>query len=408
MKRGLNGASLAWTITLAFTAVIAVTYAFGVYLFPSLMPDMRRSLGFSYAEAGTIAALRQIAFLVTALASATAVVRFGAGRVILGSTLMCGAALCGLGMAGSTVVAAGLLIMLNACAASAWIPMVSIVAKVVGYQHQGKAVGLIASGTNYGLCLNGLLVPALLGAFGWRSVWVVAGGVTLLLSGLLWLTLGQASLFSGDTRGSIRQATPWRLAIQTRYLVMYGLAFLAGLAGVPVANYLSAYIRDDLHLSVAVAGQAWLATGLAGAVGGVLFGAIGDRAGLRVSLAGATALFSTSVVLIATGTSAVLLVFAAGCFGASFFSIFGILPTYVGKTTEAGLTPAICGLVECSLGMGGALGSFLGGFGPQAFGSLRAVYIAAGAISATMICLTSLLPREGDGPNAISLQPAPE
>ena len=397
--------SLAWKVTALFTAVIAAAYAFGVYLFPSLIPDMRRSLGFGYAEAGEIAAARQVAFLATALASAAAVRRFGAGLVIFGSMLLCGLALCGVGAAPATWVAAVLLVVLNACAASAWIPMVSLVAKVVAFQHQGKAVGLIASGTNYGLCLNGLLVPALLPAFGWRSVWLAAGGITLTLCGLLWWTLDRASLLSGGTAGPRRRAMPWRLAFQAQYLVVYGLACLGGLAGVPFANYFSAFIRDGLHLSVAVSGEGWLSMGVAGAMGGVLFGAVGDRAGLRIALLAATTLLSASAIMVANGTGAGLLVFAAGCFGASFFPIFGLLPAYVGKTAEADLTPAICGLVECSLGLGGALGSFLGGLTPHLAGSFRPMYFSAGAIAAFMVCLASLLPRK-DNPEPCAANPA--
>lgn len=138
--------------------------------------------------------------------------------------------------------------------------------------------------------------------------------------------------------------------------------------------------------------------GLAGAVGGVLFGAVGDRAGLRIALLAATTLFSASAILMASGTGAGSLVFAAGCFGASFFPIFGLLPAYAGKTAQADLTPAICGLVECSLGLGGVLGSFLGGLSPHLAGSFRPMYVSAGAIAAFMVCLASLLPRKDNRP----------
>jgi len=180
------------------------------------------------------------------------------------------------------------------------------------------------------------------------------------------------------------------------------------LAGVPFANYLSAYIRGDLHLAAAVAGEGWLATGVAGALGGVLFGAIGDKVSLQVALIAATALLSTSAMLAAVGTTAAHLVFAAGCFGASFFPIFGLLPAYVGKTSKADLTPAICGLVECSLGLGGALGSFLGGFSPQVLGSFRPVYISAGLLSALMVCLACFLPKKDDAETPLSWRSAPE
>jgi predicted MFS family arabinose efflux permease len=386
----------AWTITASFTAVIAATYAFGVYLFPLLLPDMKGSLGFSYADAGAIAALRQVAFLVTALLSATATLRFGAGAVILGSVVTCGLALSGLAMPGSLWATRILLIVLNACAASAWIPMVSLITQIVDYRHQGKAVGLIASGTNYGLCINGLIVPGILSMWGWRSVWLVAGGLTLLLACSLWLTLARASLIYGAPKPLKTETvgrSGWRVVARA-YLVVYSLAFLGGLAGVSSANYLSAYLRANLHLSVAIAGQAWLAMGIGGATGGVVFGAIGDRFGLRSALAIASGLLATSAILAAMGKTSAALVSAGFCFGGSFFSIFGLLPAYVGKTSESSLTPVICSLVECALGIGGALGSFVGGLAPQVFGSFRPVYISAGAVAGFMIWLSFMLPAE--------------
>lgn len=384
----------AYVITVLFTAVIATTYAFGVYLLPLLIPDMRRSLGFTYAEIGLITGARQVAFLLTSLVSAAAVLRFGAGAVIVASTILCGTALCGMGVVGSVSALGGLLVVLNACAASAWIPMVSLVAKVVSYRHQGKTIGLIASGTNYGLCLNGVAAPLLLAAFGWRAVWFTAGGFTLVLSGFLWRALARASLLGGATSRPARLAGHWHFAFQRRYGTVLGIAFLGGLVGVPSANYLSAYLREDLRLSAGVAGDCWLAMGLAGALGGVLFGSVGDKAGLRVALAAAASLLAASAMVIAGGSTPAPLVFATGLFGGAFFSMFGLLPAYIGKTADACLIPAICGLVECSLGAGGAVGSFLGGLSPQLLGSFRPLYVGAALISCFTICLAFRLQPE--------------
>jgi len=393
-------------ITLLFTAVIAVTYAFGVYLFPLLLPDMKNVLDFGYAEAGSIAGLRQIAFLLTAMLSGAATVRFGAGTVILMSVVVCGLALSSLAMSPNLWAMAVLLIVLNACAASAWIPMVSLITKVVDYRHQGKSVGLIASGTNFGLCLNGLMVPVLMSAWGWRSVWLTTGSFTVLLAFLLWATLARASLLDGPPKKKREEprARNWREVAAPRYLFVYSLSFLGGLAGVASANYMSAYIRTDLHLSISIAGQIWLLMGIAGATAGIAFGAIGDKLGLRAALLGATALLGVSAVLVAIGKTEVILLIAGACFGGSFFPIFGLLPTYVGKTSEPALTAIICSAVECALGLGGAVGSFLGGLAPHAFGSFRPVYLAAAIIAALMIGLIFMLPgeREATYPNALA------
>jgi predicted MFS family arabinose efflux permease len=386
----------AWAITLLFTAVIAVTYAFGVYLFPLLLPDMKSALGFGYAEAGSIAGLRQIAFLLTAMLSGAATVRLGAGTVILGSVVVCGVALCGLAMSPNLWTVAVLLIVMNACAASAWIPMVSLITKVVDYRHQGKSVGLIASGTNFGLCLNGLMVPVLMSEWGWRSVWLATGGLTVLLAVPLWAVLARASLMKGPLRQKSEEppARNWRGVAVPRYLFVYILSFLGGLAGVASANYMSAYIRSDLHLSIVIAGQVWLVMGVAGATAGIAFGAVGDKLGLRAALLGAATLLGSSAVLIAMGRTEGILLIAGACFGGSFFPIFGLLPTYVGKTSEPGFTAIICSVVECALGLGGAVGSFLGGLAPHVFGSFRPVYLSAAIVAALMIGVISKLPGE--------------
>jgi len=386
--------SFALRVTIVFSAVTAAAYGFGVYLFASLLPDMRQGLGLGYTAIGEIGAARQVAFLAMALASPAAVRRLGGGGVILGSMLVCGAALCGLAMTHVRWVAIGFLVTLNACAASAWIPMVALVTKVVALRQQGKAVGLIASGTNFGLCANAVLVPALLPSFGWRSVWSAAGCLTLSLCLCLCWTLRNPALRASGRLGAHNEKPTWRHAMGSRYVTVYALACLGGLAGVPFANYVFAYIRSDLRLTVAVAGEVGLAMGLSGAIGGVLLGALGDKVGLRAALAAATAILATSGLIVAIGTTGAALMIGASGFGVSFFSIFGLLPAYVGKTADERITPTICGLVECALGLGGSAGNALGGITPQLTGSFRLVFFCTALLGLVMLALTRVLQSE--------------
>ncbi|WP_315982169.1 hypothetical protein [Aliamphritea spongicola] len=53
--------------------------------------------------------------------------------------------------------------------------MVGLIARYIDYQHRAKAMGLIGSGTSYGIFINGLVLPWLLPDYGWRSVWFVLG-----------------------------------------------------------------------------------------------------------------------------------------------------------------------------------------------------------------------------------------
>ena len=167
----LPRASHPLTLTILLSAVIAATYGFGVYLFPVLLPEMKRTIGFDYAQAGFITAARQLANVAVALLSGFAAARFGPARIVLAATLLSAAGLACLAFAERTWLMGGVLIALNACAAATWVPMMVLIVPLIDERHQAKAIGVISSGTNYGVLLNGLMVPALLASWGWRSVW---------------------------------------------------------------------------------------------------------------------------------------------------------------------------------------------------------------------------------------------
>ncbi|HVI92013.1 MAG TPA: hypothetical protein VM659_27230, partial [Dongiaceae bacterium] len=80
-------------VTLFFTAFVAVTYGFGIYLFATLVPDMRLSLGFGYATVGLATGIAQAGFLVASLLSGILAPVIGASRLIFGSVIVTGASL---------------------------------------------------------------------------------------------------------------------------------------------------------------------------------------------------------------------------------------------------------------------------------------------------------------------------
>jgi MFS family permease len=169
-------------LTLLLTAVIAATYGFGVYLFPVVLSQMKHDIGFDYAQAGYITAARQLANVAMALLSGLAAARFGAARVVLAATALSAIDLAGLAFIDKTWMMGTALVTLNACAAATWVPMMALIAPLIDERHQAKAIGVIGSGTNYGVLLNGLMVPALLASWGWRSVWLVSAVLTAVLS----------------------------------------------------------------------------------------------------------------------------------------------------------------------------------------------------------------------------------
>src|SRR5471032_1708029 len=183
-------------VTLLLTAVIAATYGFGVYLFPVVLPQMKQDIGFDYAQAGYITAARQLANVAMALLSGLAAARFGAARVMLVATALSAMDLAGLAFANNTWMMGAAIVTLNACAAATWVPMMALIAPLIDERHQAKAIGVIGSCTNYGVLLNGLMVPALLASWGWRSVWLVSAVLTAILSAVIALVFARLGRLS--------------------------------------------------------------------------------------------------------------------------------------------------------------------------------------------------------------------
>ncbi|SOE94713.1 Predicted arabinose efflux permease, MFS family [Burkholderia sp. D7] len=399
-------------VTLLLTAVIAATYGFGVYLFPVVLPQMKQDIGFNYAQAGYITAARQLANVAMALLSGLAAARFGAARVVLVATALSAIDLASLAFAHHTWMVGAALVTLNACAAATWVPMMALIAPLIDQRHQAKAIGVIGSGTNYGVLLNGLMVPALLASWGWRSVWLVTALLTVVLSAVIALVFARLPRMSKTQppTASTREATysrerpGLRQTLGRRFLLVYAIALLCGFSGMPFITYFSAYAHDDLHLGLDVTAHAWALVGLVGVVSGLVLGVIADmngspdkngrlqRDGMRTALVSASALLLCESVIAAMRPGAYALMVAAVAIGFSFFPIFGLLHAYVGKTSAPALAAMVCGICEAAFGVGGGLGNVVGGLCKTVFGSFQPVYGLASAASLVLVGLTFLVP----------------
>jgi MFS family permease len=399
-------------VTLLLTGVIAATYGFGVYLFPVVLPQVKQDIGFNYAQAGYITAARQMANVAMALLSGLAAARFGAARVVLVATALSALDLAGLAFAKNTWMMGIALVTLNACAAATWVPMMALIAPLIDERHRAKAIGVIGSGTNFGVLLNGLMVPALLASWGWRSVWLVSAVLTTMLSAVMVLMFARFSPASATQprvtppRQTKRQGMRFELRpmLARKFLLVYAIAVLCGFAGVPFITYFSAYSHDDLHLGLDVTAHAWALVGLVGVVSGLVLGMIGDmhgspdrngrtqRDGMRTALVSAGVLLLCASLIAASRPGGYALMVAAVAFGFSFFPIFGLLHAYVGKTSAPALAALVCGICEAAFGVGGALGNVMGGLCKALFGSFQPVYGLASAASVILIGLSFLLP----------------
>lgn len=384
-------------VTVVFTSFISVTYGFGVYLFAALMPEMRATLTFDYAFAGAVAGYAQIGYLSSSLAIGFLAPLIGPARTVAGSMVICTICLLALSGIGSPISLAALLVCLAAMAASVWTPMAQLAQQLIPEQHQGKALGLMSSGTSYGVFINGLIVPPLVLAFGWRSVWLVVGATAacLTLIGILSLSRLGDRHFSRDARQSRSSSeTPQRSSSFRGPLILLIIMFLSGLACMPFQTFLTSYLRDEHAWSPELSARIWSMIGIAGMFGGFLMGSIADRISVKRTLTLAFVLLFFAAAIACRPTSPAIVFAGAGLFGIAFNSIFGLVPAYVSKTTQGTGATRLFGVLNLSVGLGNMSGNIVGGNMRETLATFNPMYVGIAGIVLVLILLTFLLPSD--------------
>lgn len=388
-----------WAVTIGvtafFTSFIAVTYGFGIYLFPVIVADIRADIGLSYADVGIVTASAQFGFLAAAPLAGLLAPSIGGGRIILGSVVLCALSLLALNQAKGFWTAGIPLTVLGAMAASVYVPMVAVCQRVVPRHHRGKALGLISSGTSYGVFINGLLAPYFITTHDWRALYLSVGLGTAALVAVAAIYLARTGVFrqaesleGGPDLPGLQRV---RSLLTPNTLRVWAVMFLSGLAFMSYQTYLSAYLREELEYSVEFAGRIWTLVGLVGMFGGFAMGALADRITIRATIGLTFVLLALSVVLILFWPQESPLFFAAVLFSLSFYALFGLIPAYISRVASAASATAIFGLGNIFLGGGGMLGNFAGGYLKTETGTFVWTYaiilLAAGVLFLLTIAL---------------------
>ncbi|MGA9223275.1 MAG: MFS transporter [Pseudomonas graminis] len=391
-------------IVLLLTGLVAATYSFGIYLFAQLVPDMRASLGFDIAYVGTITAAGQAGFLASALLAAWLTPRVGGGWMIFGSGAVCALALLLMPLAQNVVLIGLLLTVLAGTAATVFVPMVDVIARAVPYQYRGMAMGLVSSGTSYGVFINSLLVPLYAPQGEWRTVWWIVGLITVVLVAGVFLVFKRARLFlrndESASEGAPRKGV-LREALQGWVYKVWSMNFLIGFSTFPFQNYLSSYLRTELHFGVAYTAQIWASIGFVGMFSGLALGALSDRIGLRGAMLMVYVCVATAAVILVIAPTGYWPMVAGVVFAVAFYPIFGLIPAYVSKMAGgAALAVTIFGIANIMQGVGGMLGNYCAGLLASLSGSFVAVYGVIAGVAVVLAVLTACLPNERGGRQA--------
>ena len=397
-------------VALSLTSFVAATYGFGMYLFAAILPNIRESLGFSYATAGVITGAAQGAFMLFAIGGAVLAHRIGGAWVALLSMAVCSLGLLLVPFAPNIFLIGVLLVILGGCAASVYVPMVDLASRTVPKAHRGKVLGLISSGTSYGVFVNGLLAPSFLAKGDWQGIWTAVGAISVVFTLIGFLVLYRAGVLSRTGRAKPVPATAARPAAQAKsslfqtlksaegwVLMIVLITFLNGLTTMPFQNFLTSYLQNELGYEVAFSGTIWIMIGLIGMVSGFALGTLADRIGIRSTMVLTYILLLVAALLLALVPVKAMVIVAGICFSLAFYPIFGLVPAYIAKTPSRLSPTSVFAIANVTLGVGGIVGNLLGGYWVNLVGGFVGIYIAVAVLTVGLSFLAWMLPAEVRG-----------
>ncbi|MGY4567214.1 MFS transporter [Bradyrhizobium sp. USDA 3256] len=260
-------------VTVFLTSFVAATFAFATYLFSSLVPEIRSELSIGQNTVGLASGAAQAGNMVFAIVAGLLVPRIGPIRVIyffLVVTILCQGVFYSMSNVDLMVT---ILFIMGGCGAAVWVAIVVATQTLIPDRHRALALGLMCSGTSFGLFLNGLIVPYILDHWGWRSAWLALGGVTIALTlvSLLFLYPILSMRGRSDAKTSEKN-TYWSSLLNPAAVFSVLLLFGTAMSMVPYQTYLTSLLRENSNWTAADASRAWSAIGTGGMVGGILLG----------------------------------------------------------------------------------------------------------------------------------------
>lgn len=368
-------------VAAAIGGLIALAAAMGIgrFVYTPILPFMIDGLGLSSAEAGLIASVNYLGYLIGALAAAGAWPGGSRRGWFLGALAASALTTGTMGLTES--MAAFLALRLIGGIASAFV-MVFGAALVLDRLAAAGRPGLSAvhfAGVGSGIALSAVLVSALAAAgFGWRVQWMTGGGVSLLaLAAVLYLVPREAE--------PPRPAAPRAAGRIDRRLVALVAAYgLVGFGYVITATFISTIVRTTAAIQ-SIEPVVWLAVGLAAAPSVALWNRAAARFGNDRAFAAACLLEAVGVAMSVLAENEFAVLAAAMLLGGTVMGLTALGLVHARALTH-GDPRRIMALMTASFGLGQMIGPTFAGM-TYRFGDsfLLASLVAAGGLAVAAV-----------------------
>ncbi|MFV0672409.1 MFS transporter [Variovorax sp. tm] len=179
--------SISNALALLFAVACGLAVA-NVYYAQPLLDTLAHTFGIRPATVGVVITITQIGYGLGLLLVVPLGDLVDRRRLIVGQSLLSGAALLAVALAPSAAVLLPAMAVMGVLAVVTQV-LVAYAASLAAPGERGRVVGTVTSGIILGILLARAVSGTLSDFFGWRSVYLASAAATLVVAGLLWTVL---------------------------------------------------------------------------------------------------------------------------------------------------------------------------------------------------------------------------
>lgn len=384
-----------------FTVFVAfsIRYAYGL-----LLPQMLSSLSISKTEAGVIFSSYFITY--TTLSPFLGLL---GDRTDSRTLLTIFVTLLGTGAYlmsfSSTVVQASLFFALAGIGHSAcWAPVVTVVLRWVSEKRRGIVLSIVDLGSACAVAAWSILIPLIIGPYGWRTVWSILGVITFLAAGMNFLAVKSHPPFdpedpqgSGETqeaRTSIKEAYVAIFRDVKFYLIGFSYLLISFSILIPF-TFLTAYGTQELNISYSSAAALVAVIGVSGAGGKLILGHVSDLVGRLGVMMLCGLLTAVGCLGLAYAHAFFVLILFTVVFGVGYGTIWPVYAASARDMFSKDYSGSVIGLWTLYHGSGSVLSPVIAGWTIDATGTYFWALILAVIASVLSLLLLCPLAKKG-------------
>ena len=392
----MSGLHYGWVILVLATLVAFGALGLARFGYSIVLPAMQVDLGMDNTQAGVLAAIHVVGYLIASLLGGVLAARFGPRRVIA----------LGLGLAGFSMILTGLADGTTAVgfwrglagvgSGMANIPVYGVVSAWFSARRRGLATGIAVSGSSIALIALGPLVPYLLDDFGrtgWRICWYLFGCFTLALAvaGAFLLRNSPADkglkpIAAENNETAVEEYTnkdlDWSQVYRSTTAWHLGVVYIAfGFSYIIYVTFFFKMLVAEGGFTTIGAGRLFMLMGWCSLLCGLIWGGLSDVVGRRYALLSVYLVQAAAYALVSLWPSNAVFIVSSVMFGITAWSIPGIMAAACGDLFGYRLAPAALGFITVFFGVGQAISPGIAGAMADAAGSFSSAFLLAAIVA---------------------------